>query len=303
MTVSRYDKYVRKLVFDSSGPGYYRNVATLDGKTMDIDAHIQYGVYYAAGDMVAQNRGAHVHDFNQLMLFYGADAADMGELGAEIEMRIGEKGERHMITSSSAVAVKKGMPHFPATIQRMERRFVFVTISCAGEYSEQPYDIDRKTLESAPYAGFMSPGRPAPMAFIRKGPWMYGEKNRDDSGGHLTFIHGDDPDFPYLVMIESIRKAPYRFMPEPDKPHAHPKPEILFFLGTDLNDPTRLNGEAEICLGKEMVRYTINEPTAVIVPAKLAHNPLVITRLDKPIMMMDVRPQGTEKPGEENPLR
>ena len=107
-------------------------------------------------------------------------------------------------------------------------------------------------------------------------------------------MHGNDPDFPWLVMIESIKKVPYRFMPEPDKPHAHTKPEILFFLGTDLNDATRLNGEAEICLGKEMVKYTITEPTAVVVPAKLAHNPLVITKLDKPIMMMDVRPEGTD---------
>jgi len=297
MATSRYDKYVQKLKFNDDGPGYYRNVATLDGKTMGIDAHIQYGVYHAAGNMVAENKGAHTHDFNQIMLFYGADAANMGELGAEIELRLGPEAEKFMITSSSAVAVRAGTPHFPAVIQKMDRRFVFVTISCAPEYSEKPYPIDKKTLEKAKYAGFMSKGRSAitNMAFIRKGPWMYGEKNRDDSGGDLAFVHGNDPDFPWLVMIESIKKVPYRFNPDPDKPHAHNLPEVLFFLGTDLNDPTRLNGELEMCLGKEMVKYTITEPTAVVVPAKLAHNPLVITKLDKPIMIMDVRPLGTEK--------
>ncbi|MCJ7604653.1 MAG: hypothetical protein MUO19_01285 [Dehalococcoidales bacterium] len=291
----KYDKYVQKLKFDNDGPGYYRQVATLDGATMELDAHIQYGVYHAAGDMVTDSPGTHVHDYDQVMLFYGADAADMGELGAEIELRLGEKGEKYMITTSTAVAVPRGMPHFPANIQTMDKRFVFVKISGSPTYKEIPYEIDKETLDSAPYAGFMSGLRNhvIPMAFQRKGPWGYGEKNRDDSGGSLAFIRGNDVGFEFLVMLESIKKAPYRFGPEPDKPHAHPQPEILFFLGTDLDDASRLNGEAEIYLGKEMVKYTITEPTAVVVPAGLAHCPLVMTKVEKPFLLMDVRPFGS----------
>ena len=64
-------------------------------------------------------------------------------------------------------------------------------------------------------------------------------------------------------MCESLKKAPYRFGPNPEKPHAHPMPEILFFVGTDTDNLGDLGGEAEICLGKEKESYVITRPTAV----------------------------------------
>jgi hypothetical protein len=292
---SKYGNYLHKLAFDSDGPGSYRQVATLDLSPWDIDARIQYGVYQSAGKLPAESPVAHTHDFDQVMLFYGADAADMGELGGEIEFRLSETAEKFMITSSTAVAVPKGMPHFPAEIQRMSKRFVGVTVSCAAKYNEKPYDISQEALDTAPYGSFMSGLRKhvIPMGFQRKGPWTYGPDNRDDSGGSLTFIRGNDVGFEFLVMLESIKRVPYRFGPDPDRPHAHAQPEILFFLGTDLDDASQLHGEAEICLGKEMERFIIREPTAVVVPKGLAHNPLVMTKLEKPFLLMDVRPFGS----------
>ena len=292
---SEYEKYVQKLTFEKGGPDWYRQVATLDLSPWGIDARVQYGVCEAAGKLAAESPVAHTHDFDQVMLFYGADAADMGELGAEIEFRLSETAERFMITSSTAVAIPKGMPHFPAEVQRMNRRFVCVTVSMSAAYSENSYDISKETLATAPYGSFMGGLRKhvIPMAFQRKGPWSYGPDNRDDSGGSLTFIRGNDVGFEFLVMLESIKKVPYRFGPDPYKPHAHPQPEILFFLGTDLDDVSKLNGEAEICLGKEMDRFTISEPTAVVCPKGLAHNPLTMTKLEKPFLLMDVRPFGS----------
>jgi hypothetical protein len=292
---SSYANYLHKLTFSNDGPGYYRQVTTIDLSPWDIDTRIQYGVYEAAGPLAAESPVAHTHDFDQVMLFYGADAADMGELGAEIEFRLSETAERFMITSSTAVAIPKGMPHFPAEIQRMNRRFVGVTVSASSAYREKAYDISKETLDKAPYGSFMGGLRKhvIPMAFQRKGPWSYGPSNRDDSGGSLTFIRGNDVGFEFLIMLESIKKVPYRFGPDPDRPHAHAQPEILFFLGTDLDDVSKLNGEAEICLGKEMERHTITEPTAVVVPKGLAHNPLVMTKLEKPFLLMDVRPFGS----------
>lgn len=299
MTAKKFEKYVHKLTF-RDGPGFYRQVATLDGNAMGLDACIQYGVYRAAGAMAAASPAAHQHDFNQVMLWMGADPADMGELGAEVELSLGEDGEKHMITTSTAVWVTAGTPHFPATITRMDKRFIFMTVSCAPEYSETTVPGEREKYEKAPIAAWFGKYRSniINLAFTRKGAWSYGEKNRDDSGGHLAFIRSNDENFDFLIMTESIKKAPYRFGPEPDKPHVHPKPEILFFMGTDLNDISQLHGEAEIYLGKvnEMERYVITEPTAVVIPGGLAHCPLVFTRIDRPIILTDVRPFGSERP-------
>ena len=134
------------------------------------------------------------------------------------------------------------------------------------------------------------------VPFIRKGPWSYGQLNPDDSGGHLGVINGKDTGFDFIIMCETLKKAPYRFGPIPDKPHVHQNPEILLFMGADTDDITKLGGEAEIALGKEMELHRITQPTAVIVPGGLPHNPLTITKVDTPFIMTDVRPFGMEPP-------
>jgi len=296
MTATKYGQYIKKLVFRDNGPGFYRQVTTLDGAALGLDAHIELGAYWAAGNMGKEPYGPHVHDFNQVMLWLGADATDMGELGAEVELSLGEEGEKHMITTSTAVAVPKGMPHYPANIIKMDKRFVFLTVSCAAEYKETALPVNKKTAQNTPVMSFIAKYRDNVMnlAFTRKGAWSYGPKNRDDSGGSL--IRPNETLFDFLIMCESIKKAPYRFGPEPDKPHVHPRPEILTFLGTDLNDLSQLGGEAEIYLGKEMERHVITAPTAVVVPGGLAHCPLVITRVDRPIILCDIRPLGSAPP-------
>jgi hypothetical protein len=298
MTPTKYGQYVKKLAFQDKGPGYYRQVTTLDGNILGLDAHIEYGAYWAPGNRGNEPYGPHVHDFDQVMLWLGADINDMGELGAEVELCLGEEGEKHMITTTTAVAVPRGMPHFPATITRMDKRFVFLTVSCAAEYKESPLPFNKKAAQNVPVMMFNAKYRDniINLAFMRKGAWSYGPKNRDDSGGSLSFIHGKDTMFDFLIMCESIKRAPYRFGPEPDKPHVHPRPEILTFMGTDLNDLSQLGGEVEICLGKEMERHLITAPTAVVIPGGLAHNPLVITRVDRPFILIDVRPFGSPPP-------
>jgi hypothetical protein len=294
----RYGQYVRKLIFRDKGPGFYRQVTTLDGRKLGLDAHIEYGAYWAAGSMGAAPYSPHVHDFDQVMLWLGADANDMGELGAEVELCLGAEAEKHMITNTTVVAVPRGMPHFPASITRMDKRFIFLTVSCAPEYKETVLRADKKIFEKEPALMFNAKYRDniINISFMRKGAWSYGPKNRDDSGGSLAFIRGREGMFDFLIMCESIKKAPYRFGPEPDKPHVHPRPEILFFMGTDLNDLSRLGAEVEICLGKEMERHLINTPTAVVIPGGLAHNPLVITRIDRPMILIDIRPFGSPPP-------
>ncbi|HEY4684579.1 MAG TPA: hypothetical protein VII57_00900, partial [Dehalococcoidia bacterium] len=118
----------------------------------------------------------------------------------------------------------------------------------------------------------------------------------DDSGGALAFVRGQDMGFDFLMMCESLRKAPYRFGPDPDKPHVHPKPEILLFVGADGDDLSQLGGEVEISLGEEMERHIISAPAAVVVPGGLWHLPLVVTKLSRPFFLIDVRPLGTEAP-------
>ncbi len=295
MPKTKYGHYVKKLNFKKDGKGLFRQVTELSGKSFGLDFHVKYGTYIAAGNMGSESNKSHSHDFNQIMVWIGTDTGDMGELGAEIEVSLGEEEEKYMVANSSSIAVPRGMAHFPATINRMNRRFIYMEVSCASANKENLMPFDKKAFESAPVLLWNGKYKKyiADTAFIRKGPWHYGQKNQDDSGGSLAFIYNNNAGFEFLIMCESIKKAPYRFGPFPDKPHAHPKPEILFFMGTDTNDLSSLGAEAELYIGKEMERHIITEPCAVVLPKGLLHLPLIITKIDRPFILTDVRPFGS----------
>jgi len=297
MAAKKNQKYVIELDFKNDKPGFFRQVAAVNGKEFGIDFNVEYGTYIAPGNMGMEPPRPHTHDYNQVMLFLGCDAADMGELGAQVELNLGDEGETYMITTSSAIAVPSGLAHYPANIVRMDRRFVYMEVSTTVDNSMKtlPALKNRQEPGTLDFLKAKQMKHTTNIPFIRKGAWMYGARNRDDSGGHLAFIGSKDPAvFDYLVMHESIKHAPYRFGPIPDKPHVHPKPEILFFMGTDVNDLTKLGAEAELVLGKELETFTITKPTAVIIPGGFPHCPLTITRVDRPMILTDVRPYGSE---------
>jgi uncharacterized RmlC-like cupin family protein len=298
MVATKYGKYVRPLVFDGAGPGFYRQVTSLSSESLGVDAVIEFGTYIAAGRMDGEPYGIHTHDFNQALLFLGADTNDIGALGAEVELCLGEEGEKHMITTSTAISVPRGFPHFPANITRLEKRFIFMTVSCSSEYNVIPFSSEEDPLKNPPVMSFMSKHRShiINLPFTRKGAWSYGPTNTDDSGGHLAFINGRDPGFDFLIMCESIKKAPYRFGPNPETPHVHPKPEILFFIGTNTEDLTDLGGEAEISIGDEKEIHVFDKSTAIVLPGGVPHCPLTITKVDRPFYLTDVRPYGNPPP-------
>lgn len=294
----RYAGYVKKLSFQDEGPGSFRQGTRIPSQELGIDVSIAIGTYWTAGRIGAEEGGAHVHDYDEVTLWLGTDTADPGDLGAEVELWLGEEPEKHMITTSTAVGVPRGLPHFPANIARLSRRFLHLEVALARERRAQPVPLAAAALERAPIAGFGARhrGRVRHLAFTRKGAWHYGPKNPDDSGGALAIVRGQEFGFDFLMMCETLRRAPYRFGPEPEKAHVHAKPEVLLFLGSDPEDLSRLGGEVELCLGEEQERHLISEPTAVAVPGGLWHLPLAVTKLSRPFFLIDIRPQGTEAP-------
>ena len=112
----------------------------------------------------------------------------------------------------------------------------------------------------------------------------------------ITDIHGKD--FEFHMSYESMRKAPYRFSPNPDKPHVHPYTEFLLFMGSDCNDLSHLGAEIEVYMGKEGERHVVTEPTIVVQPAGHPHLPQIVLRQQNPWIFCVIRPWGHmgEKP-------
>jgi hypothetical protein len=291
----KYAKYVRPLAFQDPGSGPMRPVSKMDGAALGSEATIEFGTFVYGGKIGKEPYGAHVHDFDQVLYFMGGDCRDMGELNAEIELCLGEEKEKVLINSTTTVFIPKGLPHFPATIRKMDKRFYYMEISLASENKEKP--VAGGPEPATPVAGMASKYRSHIVrpAFIRKAPGGLDPKNMDDSGGALAGI-SNPKDFATLIMCESVTRAPYRF-PNPAY-HTHTQPEYLYFHGGDPDDPTKLGGEVELYIGGkgDSERYIFNVPTVWIVPAGVPHCPLIITRVDTPFIMTDIRPFGSGDP-------
>ena len=290
MAKTRFGHLIKGLSFKDYGPGLVRQGTEMNGKFLGYDVNIQYGAYWAAGKMGKPPYIAEAHDFDQVNIWMGLDTYDMGYLGAEVELTLGEEKETHMITTATAVAVPKGTPHMPATIGRMDDRFIFMTVSLAPELKSKPVKLSDKPGKQADFMRSKYRENVQHLAFTRNGPWHYGPLNQDTHEGAITDIHGKD--FEFHMSYESMNKAPYRFGPVPDKPHVHPYTEFLLFMGADPDDLSVLGAECEMYMGKEMEKHVITKPTVAIQPAGHAHCPLIVNKQDRPWIFAVVRPWG-----------
>ena len=85
---------------------------------------------------VLMEEAAHSHDFDMYTIFLGFDPDNMGDLGAEIEMCLGEEEEKHIITSPKCVYIPKGLKHCPLNFKRVDRHVLFIHATLAPEYKK-----------------------------------------------------------------------------------------------------------------------------------------------------------------------
>jgi len=71
-----------------------------------------------------------------------------------------------------------------------------------------------------------------------------------------------------------------------DEPHTHDFHETLCFIGGDPQDIDNLGAEIEFTLGGE--KYQINSATVVSIPPNLEHCPIVIKKVTKPFIFMEI---------------
>ncbi len=293
MAALQYAEKVKEIPFTSYEGGSYRQGAVLGGDFHGLDIHVQYGVYRQPGRMGgATMLKPHVHDFDQILLWAGSGTDDISDLHAEVALCLGEELETHIFSNATAVAIPRGLPHMPATVNRADRPVVFMAISCAPEYKATELKTDALSSAPAGWRGAKYRQQLKQLAFTRKGAWYYGPENQDDGGGSLSFIHMEDRGIAFSMIYGVMKKAPYRIGPYPDKPHAHKNPQLMLLLGTDPDDLGDLGGEFEICMGKEQERHVFTRSTAVITPPFLPHWPGGMLKCHRPMLFVDIHPGG-----------
>jgi hypothetical protein len=70
--------------------------------------------------------------------------------------------------------------------------------------------------------------------------------------------------------------------------HTHNFQEFLAWYGGNPDDPDDFGGEVVFYLGEELEKHVFTRPTVISLPPGLVHCPLEITRVDRPIIQIEM---------------
>jgi hypothetical protein len=78
---------------------------------------------------------SHAHPYDEYLFFWGTNAADIEEFGAEVELCLGEEEEKYIITKPCIVYVPSGLKHCPLNFKVVNKPILFMDISISPEYT------------------------------------------------------------------------------------------------------------------------------------------------------------------------
>ncbi len=132
MAATKYGKYVIKkpVAIGGYGPEF---IYTGD-KEYDSNFTI---MFLRITEPTLMEEYAHFHDFDMYLYFMSFDADNMGDLGADIDIGLGEEREIHNITTPTSVYIPKGMVHCPLHFKRVNKHILLVHCTLASKYVKE----------------------------------------------------------------------------------------------------------------------------------------------------------------------
>ncbi|MFC1900195.1 hypothetical protein ACFLYN_01235 [Chloroflexota bacterium] len=77
---------------------------------------------------------SHVHEFDEVVGFFGSDPDNPNDLGAEVEFWI--EDEKYMLTKSCLVFCPAGVRHCPLRVVKIDKPIFFLAISTTKKYAK-----------------------------------------------------------------------------------------------------------------------------------------------------------------------
>ena len=94
------------------------------------------GIWHRGGD-------SHTHPNEEILCVVSLDADDPMNLGAEVEMALGEEDERYPVTAPYIWICPKNFPHLPQTTRWVDKPYAFFVINLDGTHSSPWKDKDK----------------------------------------------------------------------------------------------------------------------------------------------------------------
>ena len=286
MTESKYEKYaVRKPLYEAS-PGIKNRQSptmTFMSSKQLPEAHyyIELGWIY---DIPEPNPHIHehVHDFDEIVLYWGGDYKTPQDLGGTIEFYIG--GQPITFNTTTGIYIPKGVPHGPLSwkefrFPHMEMAMMLGTGNPFEGWGKSGITEPKKSLpqkkDDFDYEQYVirSPMRESGTIFRagRQSPTMTYISRKQINIANCYLEYGWIWDI-VKPGISEMRHEKYD--------------EIVLHIGGDPDDPEDLGADMEFGIGGDLL--TFDKSFGVFIPKGLRHGPLKWHDVRKPHIEMAI---------------
>jgi hypothetical protein len=258
--------------------------------------------------------GAVVHPYDEVLVFAGTETTNARHLGGEVSIEFGVEREEYVFTDPTVVVVPKGTVHGPATIRHVyDKPIAHFMMGLAPEYeaevilssSRSPHTSSGRNYAHLikPLKSTHEPGKRSGGGCAGSVPNSFGAPTHPKTGlpfespiDHEGVMHDrwhlgpGSADHIIQIFGSDIEGLDLNFTwgfwsgcgvwHRGQEGHVHPSEQALIFVGLDPDNLNRLGAEVEIAVGKSLERNLITAPLACVLPAGLAHLPLVTRWVD-----------------------
>ena len=106
-------------------------------RVLYLDDEVIKGAFYVATSWfwkaTPPGPRAHVHDFDEVLAFFGTNPEDTHDLGGEVELWI--DGEQHLMHESFIAFIPGGLTHCPLRVTRVDRPIFHFSAGPRGMYA------------------------------------------------------------------------------------------------------------------------------------------------------------------------
>lgn len=287
MSETGYDRYIiRKPVYEEQSPEIKNRqsptMTFISNKQIPgVDNYIELGWIYGIPEpnpFIYE----HIHDYDQIILYWGGNADTPQDLGAEIEYYIG--GQPVTFNTTAGIFIPKGTPHGPVTWNKFRFPHIQMTLTPGtGEVA----DIWSKS-------GISDSGKQLPVKKDKFDYEQYVIRSPMRETGEIFTRGRQSPTMTYMSRTQ-INAADYyiefgwiwdEVEPSIGEMRHEKYNEIVLHIGGNPDNPEDLGADMEFGLGGEL--FSLNTSFGVYIPRGVPHGPLNFKTCRKPYIEMAI---------------
>ncbi len=136
MRESKYGKYFKEGLAPKEEDKFAIRLL-MDDDIIKGSSFFSYKVYVPSKP--PREHPAHTHESGEILGWFGLNPEDPFDLGAEVEICMGEEMEKHVFSRSTILFIPARLVHCPIKYNRVDKPFSLVQVVLAPKTNEKPY--------------------------------------------------------------------------------------------------------------------------------------------------------------------